>query len=182
MKSNYPYGAQHFWKMISLARQLPDNVKQIIYKVFSNNAYFAHPEHLLLAILHDSRKHIRELAVRRILDARDKKTNNSGGLRFLKLPKLNFEAADYIDLIDFSNCVVTEPPLTVHIKDKDLREMYEEQFPVLTFEKFPCHTQSVERCVKLISEAAMNVSGETARDEYIRGYIHHISKERTSNI
>ncbi|GBN83871.1 hypothetical protein AVEN_224270-1 [Araneus ventricosus] len=69
------------------------------------------------------RKHIRELAVRRILGARDEKTKNSGGLRFLKLPKLNFEATDYIDLIDWSNCVVTEPPLTMHIKDKDLKEM-----------------------------------------------------------
>ncbi|GBM28980.1 hypothetical protein AVEN_40739-1 [Araneus ventricosus] len=37
MKSNCQYGAQHFWKMISLARQLPDNVKQIIYKVFSRH-------------------------------------------------------------------------------------------------------------------------------------------------
>ncbi|GBL93077.1 hypothetical protein AVEN_216438-1 [Araneus ventricosus] len=134
IKSNCPYGAQHFWKMISLARQLPDNVKQIIYKVFSNNAYFAHPEHLLLTMLHDSRKHIRELAVRRILAAIDRMTKNSGGLRFFKLPKHNFEAANYIDLIDCSNCVVTEPPLTICIKNKDLRELCkEEQFPVLTF-------------------------------------------------
>ncbi|GBO26824.1 hypothetical protein AVEN_202403-1 [Araneus ventricosus] len=101
MKSNCQYGAQHFWKMIFLARQLPDNVKQIIYKVFSNNAYFAHPEHLLLTMLHDSRKHTRELAVRRILGARDEKTKNSGGLRFFKLPKLNFEAADYTGSIDW---------------------------------------------------------------------------------
>ncbi|GBM07088.1 hypothetical protein AVEN_177056-1 [Araneus ventricosus] len=94
---------------------------------------------------------------------------NSGGLRFFKLPKLNFEAADYIDLIDWSNCVVTEPPLTMHIKDKDLREMCkEEHFPVLNFEEFLCHTQPVERCVKLLSEAAMNVCGEIARDGYIR--------------
>ncbi|GBL82608.1 hypothetical protein AVEN_263691-1 [Araneus ventricosus] len=120
-------------------------------------------------MLHDSRKHIRELAVRRILGTRDEKTKNSGGLRFLKLPKLNFEAADYIDLIDWSNCVVTEPPLTMHIKDKDLKEMCkEEQFPALTLEEFTCHMQSVERCVKLISEAAMKVCGETARDGYIR--------------
>ncbi|GBO03928.1 hypothetical protein AVEN_191719-1 [Araneus ventricosus] len=41
---------------------------------------------------------------------------------------------------------------TRSIKDKDLKEMCkEEQFPVLTLEKFPCHTQSVERCVELIS-------------------------------
>ncbi|GBM99285.1 hypothetical protein AVEN_80612-1 [Araneus ventricosus] len=138
MKSNRQYGAQHFWKMISLARQPPDNVKQIIYKIFSNKAYFAHREHLLVTMLHDSRKHIRELAVRRILGAREKKTKNSGGLRFFKLPNLNFEAADYIDLIDWSNRVVTEPPLAMHIKDKNLKEMCkEEQFPVLIFEEFP---------------------------------------------
>ncbi|GBN09635.1 hypothetical protein AVEN_177827-1 [Araneus ventricosus] len=95
--------------------------------------------------------------------------NNSGSLRLFKLPKLNFGAANYIDLIDWPNCVVTEPPLTMHIKDKDLKEMCkEDQFPVLTFEEFPCHTQSVERCVKLISEAVKNVCGETAKDGYIR--------------
>ncbi|GBO32274.1 hypothetical protein AVEN_273563-1 [Araneus ventricosus] len=86
-------------------------------------------------MLHDSRKHIPELAVRLIFGAREKR--NSGGLRLFKLPKLNFEAADYIDLIYWSNCAVTEPPLTMHIKDKDLEEMCkEEQFPVLTFEEF----------------------------------------------
>ncbi|GBN23048.1 hypothetical protein AVEN_125444-1 [Araneus ventricosus] len=37
-----------------------------------------------------------------------------------------------------------------------------------TFEEFPCHTQPVGRCVRLISEAAMNVCGEAARDGYIR--------------
>ncbi|GBL99480.1 hypothetical protein AVEN_68770-1 [Araneus ventricosus] len=94
---------------------------------------------------------------------------NSGGLRFFKLPKLNFKAADFIDFIDWSNCVVTKPPLTMHIKDKDLKEMWKgEQFPVLTFKEFSCRTQSVERCVKLISEAALKVCGETARDGYIR--------------
>ncbi|GBL72660.1 hypothetical protein AVEN_127910-1 [Araneus ventricosus] len=61
-----------------------------------------------------------------------------------------------------------EPPLTMHIKDKDLKEMCKEQFPVMMFEEFPCHTQSVERCIKLISEASMKVCGETARDGYIR--------------
>ncbi|GBM38116.1 hypothetical protein AVEN_40987-1 [Araneus ventricosus] len=115
-----------------------------------------------------SRKQIRELTVRRILGAREKKTKNSGGLRLFKLPKLNFKAADYVDLIDWPNCVVTKPPLTMHTKDKDLKEMCkEEQFPVLSFEEFLCHTQSVEQCVKRISEAVMKVCGGTARG-YIR--------------
>ncbi|GBL91020.1 hypothetical protein AVEN_184410-1 [Araneus ventricosus] len=55
------------------------------------------------------------------------------------------------------------------IKDKDRKEMRkEEEFPVLTLEEFPCDTQFVERCVKLISEAAMKVCGENTRDGYIR--------------
>ncbi|GBM45041.1 hypothetical protein AVEN_98888-1 [Araneus ventricosus] len=112
---------------------------------------------------------MRELAVRRFLDARDKKTKNSGGLRFFRLPKLNFERADYIDLIDWQNCLVTEPPITLHIKDKDLKEMCkEEQFPAPTFEEFLCHAQSVERYVKQIYEAAMKFCSDTARDGYIR--------------
>ncbi|GBL91019.1 hypothetical protein AVEN_226520-1 [Araneus ventricosus] len=119
-------------------------------------------------MLHDSRKHIGELAVRRILGAR-KKTKHSGGLRFFKLPKLNFEGGDCIDLINWSNCVVTETLLAMRIKDKDRKKIRkEEEFPALTLEEFPCHTQSVERCVKLISEAAMKVCGETTRDGYIR--------------
>ena len=141
--------------MIFLARQLPGNVKKSIYIVFSNNAYFAHSEHLLLTIMHNSRKHIRELPVRRILSARDKKTKNSGCLHFFKLPELNFEADNYTDLIHWSNCAVTEPPLTMHIKDKDSKKMCkEETFPVLTFEEIPCLKQFVERRVKLKSEAS----------------------------
>ncbi|GBN40051.1 hypothetical protein AVEN_89287-1, partial [Araneus ventricosus] len=104
------------------------------------------------------KKNIRELTVWNILGSRDKKTKNSGGLRFLELAKLNFEAADYADIIDWSNCVVTESPLTMTIKDKVLKEMFkEEHFPAVTFEEFPCPTQSVEPSVKLISEAAMKV-------------------------
>ena len=57
----------------------------------------------------------------------------------------------------------------MHIKHKDLKEMCkEEQFSVLTLEEFSCYTKSVERCVKLLSEVAMKVCGETARDRYIR--------------
>ncbi len=61
-----------------------------------------------------------------------------------------------------------------------LSNIYEEQInclitghasEVLAFESFPCHTQSVERCVKLITEAAAAVSGELNRDGFIRARI-----------
>ena len=38
----------------------------------------------------------------------------------------------------------------------------------MDFEKFPCHTQAVERCVKLVTEASSKVCGHSARDGFIR--------------
>lgn len=34
--------------------------------------------------------------------------------------------------------------------------------------KLPCHTQAVERCVKIVSEAAGKVAGSESRNGYIR--------------
>ncbi|GBL73723.1 hypothetical protein AVEN_230709-1 [Araneus ventricosus] len=36
------------------------------------------------------------------------------------------------------------------------------------FDKFPCHTQAVERCVKLVTEASQKVLGSNSRDGFIR--------------
>ncbi|GBM50003.1 hypothetical protein AVEN_210110-1 [Araneus ventricosus] len=35
-------------------------------------------------------------------------------------------------------------------------------------DKFPCHTQAVERCVKLVTEAPQKVVGSNSRDGFIR--------------
>jgi len=36
---------------------------------------------------------------------------------------------------------------------------------------FPCHTQAVKRAVKLVTNASSVVSGESARDRFIRARI-----------
>lgn len=116
-------------------------------------------------MLVDSRRHIRELAVRRIQKAR---LQNSDRNRVFKVPSINVLAEDYIDLIDWQNYIVTEPPVTVKLSNKDLENIVKETFFVKNLGKFPCHTQAVERCVKIITEAALKVCGETSRDGYIR--------------
>ena len=40
--------------------------------------------------------------------------------------------------------------------------------PMIDFPRFPCHTQSVERCVKLFTDASNAVCGEKSRDGFIR--------------
>ena len=38
----------------------------------------------------------------------------------------------------------------------------------LNVQRFPCHTQVVERLIKLVTEASSSVCGEEARDGFIR--------------
>lgn len=86
----------HVLKLIALSRCLSSDVKKIIDPVIKRNAFFAHPENLLLAMLYDERNYIRELSLRRIITARK---NLRPGVRIFKTPKLNFNASDYIDMI-----------------------------------------------------------------------------------
>lgn len=162
-------GARHLWLTIKLSRYLDDDLKAIIDPVIARNAYFAHPENLLLAMLTDDRQHVRELSLRRILKAREVKTK---GIRQFKLPSLNFDAGDYINLIDWQNIKVTEPPITSNISTEDLKQFINSSAtPMVDFPKFPCHTQAVERCVKLVTEAAKSVIGSVARDGFIHARI-----------
>ena len=63
-------GARHIWLTVRLSRLLPPEVRSVIDPVIQRNAYFCHPENLLLAMLADEREHVRQLALRRILKAK----------------------------------------------------------------------------------------------------------------
>ncbi|CAH1104540.1 unnamed protein product [Psylliodes chrysocephalus] len=112
-------GARHLWKAINASRGFPDNVKHITNKVFADNAYFAHPKNLLLAMLSDTRPYIRELAAR-IKKCR-MQTNKM--IRVFRVLFLNLDADDYIDLIDWQKTRITEPPLTFNIINETLNNI-----------------------------------------------------------
>src|SRR6218665_3293541 len=98
MQSSCKDGARQLWRTIKLSRYLSDELKAVIDPVIQRNAYFCHPANLLLAMLTDDRKEIRELGIRRILKAR--KTVLSGIRKFV-VPKLKFDVSDYTELIDW---------------------------------------------------------------------------------
>jgi hypothetical protein len=158
-------GSKHLWQTIVKSRYLSDDLKAVIDPVIQRNAYFGHPENLLLCMITDDRQYIRELGMRRILRARSEQY----GIRQFKIPQLNFSAADYIDIIDWQSITVTEPPLLAIASEQDI-EMFvaSGNVPVIDFPKYPCHTQAVERCVKLVTEASAAVCGVNARDGFIR--------------
>nr|CAH7763285.1 unnamed protein product [Callosobruchus chinensis] len=158
-------GARHVFETIKLTRYLDDNFRKIIDSVIQRNAYFAHPENISLSMISDDRKHVRELGLRRILKSRS--AAHSEIIRQFTVPKLNFNATDYTELINWMEVDVTPPPVLANITNEGLK-LFIENNDTLEFPRFPCHTQAVERCVKLVTEASSCVIGEEARDGFIR--------------
>ncbi|GBM23766.1 hypothetical protein AVEN_271128-1 [Araneus ventricosus] len=76
---------------ISSSRYLPKKYRDIIEPVISRNVCFAAPENILLAMLTDERCHIRNLAARRIIKAREIDPDGNCVHRFV-IPAVNFRA------------------------------------------------------------------------------------------
>jgi hypothetical protein len=168
MQPSCQHGAKHLFRQIQLSRYLSTDLLDVVDPVVQRNGFFGHPENLLLAMISDERQHIRELGLRRILKARAE-TKPGDNVREFKVPALNFNATDYFEVINWHSTVITEPPLTSDVSDDDIRSYVKSGGKsTIEFAKYPCHTQSVERCVKLVTEASMAVCGQLSRDGFIR--------------
>ncbi|GBL96056.1 hypothetical protein AVEN_14736-1 [Araneus ventricosus] len=101
------------------SRYLPEDLRNLVYPVIKRNGFFAHPEHLMLALPQDNTKLIRELGLRRILKARqlDEKTTT---IRTFMTPKLNFKAQDCSEIINWMGCDLSFLPL---LKDSSVDEI-----------------------------------------------------------
>ena len=113
-------------------------------------------------MLADERSDIRRLALQIILRAR----NNLIPQRKFQVHKLNFNANSYEDIISWQDEDRTEPPITKHILTETIQKgsrMVSPPCPHIP--RFPCHTQSVERTVKVVTD----VFGNQNRHRDIQG-------------
>lgn len=99
-------------------------------------------------------------------------------IRIFKIPVLNFDAKDYTDIINWHDMNITEPPLTYNLSDKDIDDLIESKQKKV-FANLPCHTQAVERVVKLVTKASSSVCGIKNRDGLIRARIESCKKMPT---
>ena len=63
---------------------------------------------------------------------------------------------------------VTEPPLTTHLPEQEIQENIVNK-TMFSMKEYPCHTQFVERMIKLVTESSTKVIGSTNRD----GFVHN---------
>lgn len=156
------YGPIHLLGIIRKSEYLPLNLKNIVHETIQRNAFYCHSENILFSMLQDDTKKIQNLAVNRILESRK---SFSPLVRTFEIPTLNFSAKKYYDLINWNN--FSEPPFTRSLTEEGIRFLIQaNDFPL-----FPCHSQAVERHVRLVSEASSLVFGAKERDGLIRSRI-----------
>lgn len=162
-------GPKHLFSTITKMRYLKNEclgAYQAAAQAIQTNAFYAHPENMLLAMAFDEDVDLRRDAVNNILAARN---NPRQERRQFKVPKINFEADRYTHMIKWDVADITEPPILRHLSDDELQSLAESPDLVEKWcPKYPCHTQSVERTVKLVTEASAKVYDYKNRDGYIR--------------
>jgi len=74
-----------------------------------------------------------------------------------------------MDVINWTKVDVTEPPLVAQFSPDDLQCVVNEGLgDKFLIPRLSCHSQAVERTVKLVTEAASKVCGPEKRDAFIR--------------
>lgn len=159
-------GPRHFFKLIEMISHLRNDIKTIIQTVVQDNAYFAHKENVLVAMLVDSDKAIRQKAVNLIMSSRQLQLNS---IRTFEKPHINFDASDYTEMVDMNDEDGIEPPITKNLSIDQIVECTKTPQNIVfnMLYGIPCHTQSVERAIRLLSERAQNVFTEENRNRSI---------------
>ncbi|KAL3041503.1 hypothetical protein OYC64_019650 [Pagothenia borchgrevinki] len=85
-------------------------------------------------------------------------------VRTRRTPDINCDASSIGDLISWSEGV-SEPPLTCLLSTSEVKNVIKTPMEVLNW---PCHTQSIERVVKMVTEASAKYFSQEKRDGGIR--------------
>lgn len=160
------------WDLVHAPRHLTEQVRrqrhylsgddlQVAQKSVAHNAYMAHPENVLLAMLGDEDPVVRQEAVQLIRRMRDRRS--AGLVRRFRRPEIRLEAEHYTELVDVhaaADDADVEPPYCGLLSDADLEQCLEA--PLVT--GIPCNTQSTERAVRSTTESVARVSGARRQD------------------
>ncbi|KAB7505002.1 hypothetical protein Anas_12575, partial [Armadillidium nasatum] len=159
-------------------------------------SYFAHGENILIAMLADEEEEVRVRAVNKLLNikglneiftcedsfeggvvesesedepAEDDETKyppmNKGVRTFLK-PKINFNASSYHTMTPISQWEII-PPILNAMSEAEIKNLIYNPLEL----RHDCHSQNVERHIKLVTEASLAVVGHDRRDGLIRNKI-----------
>ena len=156
-------GSRNFYFLIEQSRVLQQEDTVTAQKVLQDNAYWAHPENIIVSMMGDEDQEVRVKAVDWVRRARLEFNPEDPPRQFVP-PMVDFSATHYTKMVDWEQVECTEPPLTRDMSEADLDEVVEKPW---RFPDYPNHTQQVEAAVRVVSDAATKRADHTARDNLI---------------
>ena len=169
-KNRLEDGPNHVLTELRILKTLPAKVRGIVTPYVRTGAWFSHSECCLVTLLASKEKEDRKFAVEKIMKIRGENEFGDMSVRPRKTPRLNLNSTKLQSLIPWKIDECHEPVFTCKLTKDELREFLDTPFQV---PKFSIHTQSTERCVKMVTEAAGSIFGQERRDGFIRSRIIH---------
>ena len=163
-------GPKHILTQLRVMRSQPKKVQTAVTFYVRTGAWFAHSECVLLSLMASQSEDDRRFAVTQILKLRAGEEYGDTSVRPRITPKLNLSATSLQTLISWQPGQVHEPAFTCSLSGDQIQEILVKPYEV---PEFSIHTQSTERVVKQVTEAAAAVVGQQARDGFIRARAHH---------
>ena len=166
VKHSWVEGPRHVLLQLQLLQKQNKVVVDAVLPTIKRSAWFAHSEMILQSLLCSEDREERGAAIQKILDVRSKYGNGAMGnaaVRKRETPEVNQNATTLLELIDWQD--THEPLLTCHMSASQIELFHKKSMSV---PDWPCHGQSIERCVKQVTEAASKVFTQEKRNGYIR--------------
>ena len=91
--------AHHVFETVNQCHQMLLSLQEMVMPVVDRNALGAHPESVLIPMLSGGNKVHQELALRKILRSLKKKLE-MGRIRIFRVPKINRDATNSIEILD----------------------------------------------------------------------------------
>ena len=168
VKHSWTEGPRHILFQLDCLKSQRKEVLDLVMPTVRRSAWYAHSEAILQTLLCSEDQRERIEGVEKILAIRgegDPDTQlGDSSVRTRKTPDINCDASSIGDLISWSEGV-SEPPLTCSLSTVEVKNLIDTPMEVLNW---PCHTQSIERVVKMVTDASAKYFSQEKRDGAIR--------------
>ena len=165
VKQSWVEGPRHILFQLQQVKSQQKPVVDVVLPVIQRSAWYAFSEMIIQTLLSSNDREERKSGVQKIIDLRRENEVGDISVRPRKTPFININATSLLQLIDWS-VDVYEPPLTCTLTTTEIKKFIDAPMKV---PQWPCHGQSIERCVKQVTEAAGKVYSHEKREGYIRG-------------
>ena len=169
VQNSWIEGPRHILFQLECLRSQRQEVIDIVTPVVKRSAWFAHSENIIQTLLCSEDNYERLKGVEKVLSIRGPGNPEAqfGDLstRVRSTPDINMNATRITDLINWSENSVYEPPLTCSYSTSEIKSFLDTPMVV---PRWPCHTQCVERVVKMVTEASEKYYSHDMRDGGIR--------------